>query len=323
MPALLLLIGGAIAAALGYFSADYRNSLAADDGSMTRAELTAALQEQTARADALEGQIAEVAGTDIAGIVAGAIAPVTDQIAGVTDRIDTMSTKMAALEDRVETIAMRPVATGMEPEQFDEALTQFRDELAAAIDEAQSEIVEARTEAAEISESAFEAERTAVLLGAWSQVEAAIRNGSPFAEALGEVQNAVEVPEVLVANAEDGVPTLAALQEAFPAAARTALDASIRATTAETDSPVDRLGAFLRVQTGVRSLEPREGSDPDAVLSRAEAAVRAGDLGAALDEITALPDPGQAALADWAATAQTRADALGAMADVADMLTTN
>jgi len=77
------------------------------------------------------------------------------------------------------------------------------------------------------------------------------------------------------------------------------------------------------VQTGVRSLEPREGNDPDAVLSRAEAAVRAGDLGAALDEITALPDPGQAALADWAATAQTRADALGAMADVADMLTTN
>ena len=59
---------------------------------------------------------------------------------------------------------------------------------------------------------------------------------------------------------------------------------------------------------------PREGSDPDAVLSRADAAVARGDIAAALAEIAELPERGQAAMADWTARARAWVDASGAVA---------
>jgi hypothetical protein len=61
-----------------------------------------------------------------------------------------------------------------------------------------------------------------------------------------------------------------------------------------------------------RSVIPREGDDPDAVLSRAEAAVKGGDIDVALTELEALPEVAQEAMADWTAKARLRAEALGA-----------
>ena len=63
-------------------------------------------------------------------------------------------------------------------------------------------------------------------------------------------------------------------------------------------------------------MTPREGNDPDAVLSRAEAALVAGDLPAALAEIAALPPVAQEVLSPWVATAQTRLNAIAAVADL-------
>jgi hypothetical protein len=69
---------------------------------------------------------------------------------------------------------------------------------------------------------------------------------------------------------------------------------------------------------GARSLAPKEGDDPDAVLSRVEAAVREGDLATAIETLSLLPESGQAVLADWKSQAQSRlevtqaADALAA-----------
>ena len=80
---------------------------------------------------------------------------------------------------------------------------------------------------------------------------------------------------------------------------------------------MDRIGAFLLAQTGARSLEPREGDDPDAVLSRAEAALAAGDLATVMTEIGTLPEAGQAEMSDWIALAEQRlaaTNALGALA---------
>ena len=61
------------------------------------------------------------------------------------------------------------------------------------------------------------------------------------------------------------------------------------AETAE-DGVMGGLGAFLQNQLGGRSVVPREGDDPDAVLSRVGAAVEAGDLSTALTEIESLPE---------------------------------
>ena len=76
------------------------------------------------------------------------------------------------------------------------------------------------------------------------------------------------------------------------------------------------LGSFLKRSLGARSVAPREGNDPDAVLSRAEAAINSGDLAAALSELVTLPEEAQSAIADW----RTAADARVAARSAADAL---
>jgi hypothetical protein len=78
-------------------------------------------------------------------------------------------------------------------------------------------------------------------------------------------------------------------------------------------------GAFMRNQFDVRSTTPQEGDGADAVLSRAEAAVRAGRLSDALAEISALPEVVRAEMSDWLAQAESRADAIAAV----DILSTS
>ena len=73
------------------------------------------------------------------------------------------------------------------------------------------------------------------------------------------------------------------------------------------------LHAFLQSQVGGRSLEPQEGDSADAVLSRAEAALREGDLAATVAELSGLPEEALEMMADWTASAQTRIAALEAM----------
>lgn len=120
---------------------------------------------------------------------------------------------------------------------------------------------------------------------------------------------------MLADHAAAGLPTIASLRDSFPAAARDGLEAALRANMGE--SWTDRVSNFLRSQTGLRSLTPREGDDPDAVLSRAEAALEAGDVAGALAELERLPDAAKPALADWTASARVRLEAEAAFATLA------
>ena len=122
--------------------------------------------------------------------------------------------------------------------------------------------------------------------------------------------------------AETGVIATAALQESFPDAARAAL-AAYRADAPLGDGAGSRLTNFLRAQTGARSVTPREGDDPDAVLSRAEAAVRAGAVTDALAEIETLPDVARSPLEDWIGDARARLDAVSAAETLSQAVTTN
>lgn len=210
------------------------------------------------------------------------------------------------------------------------ALADFRSELQASLDQVQAEVVAAEEKAAEISEKAFAAEEeaqraelSAKAVTAIGQVTAALESGGGYAGPLADAQSAVafDVPAVIADNALTGVATLAVLQEEFPEAARSALGNAIRADTGE--SATDRIASFLRVQAGVRSLAPREGNDPDAVLSRAEAALRMGDITGTLTELDALPETGQAAMSEWRALAETRLAALEAAAALTQQLSQN
>ncbi|MBM2574912.1 hypothetical protein JQC91_01220 [Jannaschia sp. Os4] len=138
----------------------------------------------------------------------------------------------------------------------------------------------------------------------------AVSTGRPYADALAEMEAAA--PEALAAFAETGVPSVAMLQEQWDDAARAALRAARAA-----DPGGGGVGGFLRAQLGARSLEPRTGDDPEAVLSRANAAVAAGEIGEALTEIEALPEAAAAELDGWTAQARARVAALAALDDFA------
>jgi hypothetical protein len=163
--------------------------------------------------------------------------------------------------------------------------------------------------------------RTAAVREALASLDAALEKGAPFTAPLSVLSEGVDVPQALSDAAAGGVVSLPDLRAAFPELAREALDASIRETV--DDDLTERAVAFLRAQTGLRSLAPREGDDPDAVLSRAEAALRGGDLGAAISELSQLPPAGQAVMAGWIERAQQRNTVTEAAETLADTLLAN
>lgn len=324
----LLILGGIIAGLIGVLAPRYIDDFLGRtsegptpaDNAATISGQTTQLADQGAQIASLQATADELVARDVSAAIDAAVAPLSATIGGATGRLESLSTELSALTERVETIALRPTATGLEPQEFDAALEEFRTELRAAIDSAQAEIEDARATAEQISDDAFKAEQEAAARAAWSQVRSALDAGSPYRESLEEVRNAIEVtvPEPLVAHADSGIASLASLQGDFPSAARNALEASVRATAG--DGAMDRLTAFLRVQTGARSLVARDGDDPDATLSRAEAALRDGDVASALSELTGLPESGQATMSDWASAAQSRLDVLAAAADLTQTL---
>ncbi|WP_022703365.1 COG4223 family protein [Pseudorhodobacter ferrugineus] len=227
--------------------------------------------------------------------------------------------RIAALEDGLAALESRPAGTdvvdlaaltGLSAE-----LDSLRSDLAAQKTATKSLISEAETMRADAAAKA----QSVLLQAALTKIKAAMLGGTPFVEPLTLLVDAgLPVPAILRENAENGVPTQAALIQGFEDPARAALAQSLRGNMGSTWT--DRMGSFLRSQTGARSLTPQEGDDPDAVLSRANAAVVSGDLPTALTEITTLPDPAQTALAGWVAQVNLRIDAQVATAALATAL---
>ena len=75
---------------------------------------------------------------------------------------------------------------------------------------------------------------------------------------------------------------------------------------------VGRLTSFVEAQVQTRSLTPQEGDSTDAVLSRAEAALKDTDLDTALSELQGLPEAARTAMGAWLTDAEARQAALAA-----------
>ncbi len=218
-----------------------------------------------------------------------ALAPVQERIDGISAALGPMRERLDALENTVTTQIDAAVGAALAVGQ------RAQNEQAEAIAEAEESL---REQAARLAGQA-----------ALATLIAAAESGEPAGAALDTLGGAVDLPPAL-APLRDGLPTLGALQTAFPAAARAAL---VAAPVAPEASATDRLMGFLRSQTGARSLAPREGMDTDAILSRAEARLRAGELQATVDEISTLPAEPAAEMAAWLADAQARLSALSAL----------
>ncbi len=292
--------------------ADAARQLLADSGpsgaSVADAE---ALQAQQEKLAALERTVADLA----ARPAVPAVAP-GDADGQLQALLSDMNARMTEQQRRLDELSARPAGDAGSAEQLQGFAAQaqaLESQIAAAADAAEKRISAAESQAAQLQDSAEAANRRARISAAAAALQAALSSGGARDQALAELQAAgVQPPAVLSGE----VATLAQLRAEFPAAAREGLAAALKAAPAN-DGAMGVIGNFLRVQTGARSVEPREGSDPDAVLSRADAAVKAGDIPGALSEIGALPQPGQDAMSGWSAQARTWVEANAALTALA------
>ena len=297
-----LLLGGIIAAVLGFLASELDLFGGGDNTEV--AQLRSELASQQQRIATLEE--AEPVSPD--GLL-------TD----VETRLDTLDDGLATVQERVTALEQRPVSTG-DSTADTAAYENQLNALQASVEDQRTEIEGLLQNARSVEEATAEAAKVASAQAALTRIISAIDDGQPYATALADLQSSgAEVPPALVENA-DGVATLAALQDRFPDIARQALaDARANAPGEEAQG----LGGFLKRQLGARSVTPREGSDADAVLSRAEASLRSGNLGQTLTELDALPEAGATALAEWRATAESRLSAKSAAIDLSQSLTAN
>lgn len=313
-----MLLGGIVAAAIGFAAAQYSGITGWPFGSQTSEveELTVVVDAQNSSIEALKTEIAELK-RQIDEL------PAQSDLSAIADRQTKTETatnasieKLDQAEQRLTDLENRPIpevgATVEAVAAYERELTAMRQMFEAELDRieaAQKQVSEAGEETTARANSAFERASLA-------RIEAALDSGAPFSDAIATLSGAgVAVPQSLTSVAKSGVPTLAQLQNDFPDEARAALSVSV--TVDPEDGQISRFSAFLKAQLGTRSLEPREGDDPDAVLSRAEDALRKGDIALSITELDALPETALEQLANWIAQAQLRLDITTAVAALA------
>ncbi|MCF6433437.1 hypothetical protein, partial [Leisingera sp. MMG026] len=252
------------------------------------------------------------------------ISPLTAQVQALAADIEPLKTAQApdavlradleTLTARVAALETRPLE-GASPEAvaaFEAELGKLQDSLAAQ----RSEVEQMLADAQAMDAASAEAARIASAQTQLAQLRSALDTGNSYAASVQELATlGVDVPAALSGPAESGVASLSALRDGFAPAAREAL-ASAREETKDGSGLLDYVNRHL----GARSVTPRDGDDTDAVLSRAEAAVAAGKLQEALEELSALSATARAALSGWEAAANARVAAVTAATDLAQSL---
>ena len=274
----------------------------------------AALDPLRADLDALRGAVdplgGEVTGfAEALAALSAELGAISQDVAGLRGEVSALPTDLAARIDALDARtaplegALGEIRDAAAP--LPERVAALERDLGARMDAVEAEVAALGAEARDVEAEAEALAREA----AANQVRLAVRSGGvPFAEPLEVLGGAV--PEALASQADAGVPSRGGLNEDFPARSRAALRAARAA-----EGPAAGVGGFLQRVTNARSLAPREGDDADAVLSRAEAALREGDLEATLAELQTLPTDVQAEFGDWLARARARLEAERALPD--------
>lgn len=301
------LLGGALAA-VGGFALSHFNAfgLAPASVPVDLAPLSAQIEAGGIAQTTLSADLSALSNRVAA--LEGAPAPDLSRLDALDQRLATIETlpadgnastaaltaKLTELEQRIATLP----AGGADP-----ALQQKLDAALARLAEAEAN---ATSRAAEAEAAATAATRAIAL----DELSAVVASGQPFTAQLQALADPA-LTETLGPIAETGAPTLTALQETFPDAAREAL--RIARDLSVEDGWGDRFVDFLASQTGARSLTPLDGDTPDAILSRAEFALAEGRVGDALKELDPLDPAVRAPLDPWIAQAQAHLAASAAL----------
>ncbi|SUZ30397.1 hypothetical protein ROE7235_00117 [Roseibaca ekhonensis] len=315
-----LLLGGVVAGGIGYGAHFYQTNMQA-----TVPDEASALTAMEAEIGALRTELADLReavaqGPDLSDLEAQIAALEPADIGGVQAAIDDLRSRVAAIPEVDEAALQAQIeALRAEPDvdlgpvedslaELEAAYAPMPEQMAAL----QADMDALRALATEEVAQAEAAVDTALATAGLDRIRAALVTGASFDDAVAQLAEAgADVPAALSDAASDGVQTVEQLQDSYGVAARAAIGTSLQAAPAE--SATEKLGNFFRAQVGARSLAPREGDDPDAVTSRAGAVVAEGDFASALDELSALPDEGRAAMDDWLTAVNTRLNAAAAL----------
>ena len=313
-----VVLGGLIAGGIGYGAAWY---------TLPKVD-PAAIDAQSAEIAELRKSIETLQAFDPEAMIDSTVGARTDAVQrGLAASIAEIATKLDAIDTRIAAVEALPLGGEATVASITESVQAQSDALRADLAEQEARIQsiasatadqlqQARDAAAADEAAAAEAEKAAMQRVAIARVQTALEAGTPFADALPDLESVlgVSIPAGLAAPAAEGVATLVTLQDDFPAAARAALDAARRAGVAgETGGTV---GGFMSNLFNVRSVAPREGTDVDAILSRSEAAVRDGRVADAIAELDGLPEQAAVQTAAWRELAETRLAAFAALDDL-------
>lgn len=297
-----MLLGGVAAAAIGVGAARYvlPESWLTDGNDAFEASVTERFDAQAGALETLKGDLPDIAPLE------ARISELQASLEGISSELAAAGSRMGEMETRLTDLEKRPItgaADSAAVAAYERELAALREAMTSQREEIESLVASATEKEASAEITAQQAMKRAAL----SRIQTALDAGTGFADAAASLsETGVSLPPALSQTAEAGVATSADLAEGFPDAARAAL------AVARKGESGGGFGSFLKDQLGVRSLEPREGSDADAVLSRAEAAVKQGRIGDALAEIETLPEEARAEMSDWLAQAHARLDALAA-----------
>lgn len=313
-----MILGGAVAAALGFGAAIYL-----DSGStlLPQGKVAQAFRAETrTQLEALEKTVTDLGSqlnmnTDKVGALTSQISNGPDSVA-MAQSLDELSAKvakmdagLAALDARLSDLTQEALNAAISKEVVDGYQKELVD-LQASL-KAQREQVETMVQTAQAKEvEVAQISQNTLTRAALTRVDTALQSGRSYAAALAEYEAVIggPAPDALAQFAQDGLVSLSELSDSFVDSARAALNA---ARSSEGDAATgSRLGSFLKSQLQARSVTPKEGDDADAVLSRAEAALKDGRLSDSLAELDMLPDASKEKMASWIATATARQDAL-------------
>ena len=306
-----LLVAGFICAGIGFGAAilsQPSNPIwpVHPDVAQFRDETTGQITGIDTRLNALEGRLTDVDQRAVGDVFQSDL----DELAtGYDQRFLEIASRLENFDKRLAALEKSTIESAIP----DELVTQYQDEvkrLKETLEAQRESLQQFMSETAETANEVTQRAKDTVARGILAQIRAAIDAGGPFDTAIQEFDEQVgqALPNQLRSFAKEGVQTYQELRDSFAEAARSALNAA-RDELNESEG-FTGIGNYLRKQFQARSVTPKTGDDADAVLSRAEQALRENDLNGALNELDALPDAARDQMQPWIDQARERQDAL-------------
>ena len=128
-------------------------------------------------------------------------------------------------------------------------------------------------------------------------VKKQIKSGRPFDKQIYKLPERIDLSEEFRRISTIGIIPIVELKSMFPQLARDTLSV-IHKNTDETNAK-KKFFIFLQGKFGARSLVPRQGNDPDAILSRVEAFIKEDNFNEALSLLSTIPESGMIIMAEW------------------------